>query len=119
MTRLSALLLACSTDVHAPDLGDSLAGKPCSRVVVATVISQPGECVRLDDASGATLFRDETSEDCGGPACIRACDGDALLVLEKVAPSVGADWTERRGLPDEVPFCAHSALCDDPEVWCE
>jgi hypothetical protein len=88
--RLLPLLAACSDfSTHVPDIT-----APCSRAVVAEVISQPDKCVRLDDAGGA-LFRRADSEDCGGPDCARVCDGDAL------------------------PFCAHSALCEEQPERCE
>jgi hypothetical protein len=115
MTRFPFFLaMSCSDfSTHVPNIT-----APCSRAAVAEVISQPDECVRLDDAGGA-LFRLTTSEDCGGPACIRYCDGAAAFVLEKLRPGPAAEWTERRGTPDEVPFCAHSALCEEQPERCE
>lgn len=114
MTRLALLCLACSLEANVPNLSD-----PCSRVVVAEYTAPAEECIRLDAANSVTLFRRADSEDCGGPSCIRVCGGDTALALEKVAPSEGADWTVRQGAPDSVPFCAHSAICEEEPDRCE
>jgi hypothetical protein len=112
MTRAVLLLAACSDlATHAPDLGHL-----CSRAVVAEYTAPPGECVRLDDANGRSLFRLSTSEDCGGPACIRFGDGQTALVLEPLAPGPQAEWFFWQGPCGEVPWCEHSAVCEtEPE----
>lgn len=113
MTRLALLALACSFETHVPNVTE-----PCSRAIVAEYTAPAGECMRLDDAGGA-LFRLSTSDDCGGPACIRFCDGATAYALEKLRPGPAAEWTMRQGAPGDVPFCAHSALCVDQPERCE
>jgi hypothetical protein len=114
MTRLALLALACSLETNVPNISD-----PCSRAVIASYTAPPEECVRLDDANGLALFRLSTSQDCGGPSCIRYGEEQTAYVLEKIAPNAGAEWAMRHGPCSEIPYCRHSKLCDEEPARCE
>lgn len=96
---VALLLCACTWETHAPSV---LA--PCPRVPIAVITAGEGECVRLQD-EGRALFKLDTSESCGGPACLRLEPGQTGLVLEKIKPGPAAEWGVTRGACDEVPSC--------------
>lgn len=103
MTRLSALLLACSFEpsdysAHMPVNPD------CGRVAIAEYQAE-ADCVRLSDANGRALFKLSTSESCGGPECILLKPGETGYVLEKVKLGERAEWDVQVGACDELPKC--------------
>jgi hypothetical protein len=115
MTRLSALLLACSLETHSPDVGGYLSGDACGRVPVATYTAD-SECIRLSDWGGETLFRAAESESCGGPPCIWLAPGQTGLALEKLKDKGSAEWSVEVGDCAEIGECCGFYL-DREQCW--
>jgi hypothetical protein len=98
--RFAALLLcACSYTAHPPLLNG------CPRVEVEAYTAGALECVLLEDTNGLTLFRLESSESCGGPACLRLDPGQTGYALEKIRPGPEAEWSVLQDACAEVPRC--------------
>jgi hypothetical protein len=109
---LCFLVLACG------ELPEITGGQLCPRVATESHTAGPDVCVRLDDQNGMTLFRLSTSEDCGGPPCLRLTPGQTGYVLEKLAPSTPAVWSYWVDSCENIPFCPHSEICDEQPERC-
>ena len=107
MIRLAVLALACSDYgyvMHAPSLDG------CTRVAVAEYTAGAGECVKLSDVNGKTLFKAGTSESCGGPPCVGLQPGETGYALEKAKPGERAEWSVERGPCETVMRCCGDYL---------
>lgn len=101
MTRLSALLLCCSFEAHAPDVGSALGGDYCGRVAVAEY-TVGANCLKLSDFGGETLFRLSDSQSCGGPPCVVLQPGETAFALVKTKPGPEAMWSVEPVACDEL-----------------